>query len=143
MVRPCLALALLLLAGCDRQVNVVSSDAGAILPPSQWPPVTRTEATFPDPIPFVTIRASDWLNEPAEVTAMIAEKCGPRYRTARVFRYEETGSPLHPNEMVAYCGDLPLRQHSVYPESGPLSENLSQLNYPVAHGEPGALVTLR
>ena len=90
-----------------------------------------------------TVRTSDWLDNPAEAKALIAQQCGPMFKTARVFRHDTSGSPLRPVELVVYCGDLKPRV-AVYPEPGTtgLSDSLSTLDQPVLAADRGELVTL-
>jgi hypothetical protein len=114
-----------------------------------WPDTdiaqVATGAALATPPVIFTVRASEWFNSPAETTALIARTCGPSYRTARIFRHEGAGSPLHPLELEVHCGDLKPRI-AVYPEPGSattLSANLSEMTTPPGVAETGELVVLR
>ena len=140
----CSVIALLGLTACA-EVNQVESplDQSSYLWPATYPAVAAKGARAATATTVFTVRTSEWLNEPAEAKALIARQCGPAFKTTRVFRHEDSGSPLHPVELVVYCGDLKPRV-AVYPEpgAGALSENLSQLDEPPAAAERGELISL-
>jgi hypothetical protein len=138
MIRRSSTIAVLLLAACGSlEAGLEDSQRAHI-----WPPVDPREAASPAPVTSFTVRYSEWLNRPEQLRQAVAEGCGPRFTSARLYHYPGTGSLTHPQEYVVYCGDLRLRQR-VYPETGQLSENLQQLNYPIDQGEPGELIQLR
>ena len=141
-------IAVVSLTGCAEPVYPVITfddprDQSAYL----WPDTSLAQVAVgakPSTPPVVfTVRTSEWLNTPEETTALIARTCGPTYRTARVFRHEGAGSPLHPIELVVHCGDLKPRV-AVYPEPGTgLSANLAAMTDPSTTAETGELLVLR
>lgn len=145
-IMACSVIALLGLSACSDSRYAFDNplDQSPYLWPATAPAVTAKGAHPATATTVFTVRASDWLNTPEQSTALIAQQCGPGFKTARVFRHEGSGSPLHPVELVVYCGDLTPRV-AVYPEPGaePVSENLSQLTYPLTGAERGELISLR
>jgi hypothetical protein len=145
--------AVLGLTGCSGPVYQATGldnplDQSAYLWPDTAVDQVATGARTATPPVIFTVRASDWFNSPEETTALIARTCGPGYRTARIFRHDGAGSPLHPVELEVHCGDLKSRV-AVYPEPGTaglsagLSENLSEMTTPPTAAETGDLVVLR
>ena len=145
-VMACSVIALLGLGACSDQRYAVDNplDQSPYLWPATAPAVVAKGAHPATATTVFTVRTSEWLNTPEQATALIAQQCGPLFKTARVFRHEVAGSPLHPVELVVYCGDLKQRA-AVYPEPGaePVSENLTELTYPLTGAERGELITLR
>ncbi len=117
-------------------------DQSAFLWPDTRVDQAATGAKPSTPPVVFTVRSSDWFNTPEEIKALISQTCGPTYRTARVFRHDGAGSPLHPVDIVVHCGDVKPRV-AVYPEPGTsLSENLASMTTPPSAAEIGELIVL-
>ena len=135
---------LLGLSACSQSSAENPFDQSAYTWPATYPASLAVGAHAVSANAVFTVRTSEWLNTTEEARGLIADQCGPAFKTARVFRHEGNGSPLHPVELVVFCGDLRPR-FAVYPEpdAGPVSEILSQLTTAPASAESGELVTLR
>ncbi|MEI8394667.1 MAG: hypothetical protein WCF85_08030 [Rhodospirillaceae bacterium] len=139
----CVSVTLAGLAACTG--TVIDDPVSAYVAPSTAPATFASGANPATAATVFTIRSSDWLNSPEETKALIVRQCGPAFKTARVFRREDGGSPkLHPVELAVYCGDLKPRI-AVYPEpgAGPLSANLMEMNTPSLAAGTGELIQLR
>ena len=52
-----------------------------------------------------TLRYNERSNTLEQVRALIAERCGPAFKTARVWPQRWTATALHPHSLKVVCGD--------------------------------------
>lgn len=98
-----LALAITL-AGCSTCPSgcgpyVVPSAAGTSVAGRGAPAIATT----------FNVRYNPWFEDFDAVRAVIAERCGPSFDTARIVDRPVGGTVLHPTELTIACGDPPPR----------------------------------
>ena len=101
MVRRWAVVAALALAGCNGGID--TDDRGPYLWPTPDYGVPWTARSF-------TVRYNERSNSLEQIRALIAERCGPDFTTARVFPQRWTGPVLHPHSLKVVCGDPTPRQ---------------------------------
>ena len=88
-------LAVVAVTGCAGETDVA---------PYIWP-------TPPDNVPWTgtsfELRYSDWRNTPDDLRQTVAQWCGPRFNTARIYPHPYTGTALHPHSATVVCGSPP------------------------------------
>ncbi|MBI1205810.1 MAG: hypothetical protein GC191_00830 [Azospirillum sp.] len=103
-------LALLLATGCGSD-----ADRAAYIYPTPF-------SGYPAPSTFL-VRYSERRNSPAEVRNLIAETCGPKFDTARIFPDPYYGTLMHPSQARVVCGAEPPPETTlrfVVPDAGEL-----------------------
>ena len=98
MVRVLAVMAALALAGCNAGFD--GDDRGPYLWPTPDYGVPWTARAF-------TLRYNERSNSLEQIRALIAERCGPDFASARVYPHRWTGTALHPHALRVVCGEPP------------------------------------
>ncbi len=98
MIRVLAVMAALALAGCNGGID--TDDRAPYLWPAPDYGVPWTARSF-------TLRYNESDNTLEQIRALIAERCGPGFRAARIFSQRWTGPVLHPHALKVVCGDPP------------------------------------
>ena len=98
MVRRWLWVTVLVLAGCNGGID--TEDRGPYIWPTPPYGVPWTARSF-------TLRYNERSNTLEQIRAMIAERCGGKFETARVYPQRWAGTVLHPHSLRVACGDPP------------------------------------
>ena len=101
MVRRWAVVAVLALAGCNGGID--TDDRGPYLWPVPSYGVPWTARAF-------TLRYNERSNTLEQIRALIAERCGPEFETARVYPLRWSGTVLHPHSLKVVCGAPPPRE---------------------------------